>query len=45
MLEKFGVEMSSGEEVALWAFVVSLFVGGAIVGALFGGSVADKIGR
>lgn len=45
VLERYDKELSAEEEVTLWAVVVSIFVGGATIGALCGTKVADRVGR
>ncbi|XP_071547980.1 solute carrier family 2, facilitated glucose transporter member 3-like isoform X3 [Panulirus ornatus] len=45
VLERYDKELSAEEEISLWAVVVSIFVGGAIIGASFGARLADGVGR
>ncbi|XP_050736522.1 solute carrier family 2, facilitated glucose transporter member 1-like [Eriocheir sinensis] len=45
VLNSYGLELTEKGEVSLWAVVVSIFVGGAIVGASVGGRVTDAVGR
>ena len=45
LVDAYELEMTEKVEMSVWAVVVSLFIGGAIVGASLGGRLTDAVGR
>ncbi|KAG0715900.1 Solute carrier family 2, facilitated glucose transporter member 3 [Chionoecetes opilio] len=45
LMTSYGLELTDKGEVSVWAVVVSLFIGGAIIGASVGGRLSDTLGR
>ncbi|CAL4124796.1 unnamed protein product, partial [Meganyctiphanes norvegica] len=45
LVDRYGLHMTVGQEVMLWAIIVAIFQVGAIIGVVPGTALADRIGR